>query len=451
MKEIKFECEVITRMFLAGADGKTPELRTPSIKGAMRFCWRAMNEHLSIDKLREKEAEIFGGSGDKERKSKVGVRVDSTDIKISETLWKEIEYEERTAKSGKKYKIPKNENGVAYLLYSTFMLTQRPYIEAGSKFKIILSSFDLNSLQHAIASFWTLSFFGGLGARSRRGGGNFVITQIEDKENILQKIGLEFIKKDSNNFSNWLIENYKKAFNVINSKGKSDFIFAYSNLSFSRFIVSKEPFNSWKDALNEIGKIYQDFRTDNKSDIFGTSAFGLPRKHVQTSDSKNYKRRSSPLIIKVVKIGDNYHWFLIRLAGEFLPEGIVLQEKAKRNGKDKNNEIKKEKPEYSVLDDFWNKIKKDNSEYILFQPDKLEDIKEEIKKSFNPSQIILFGSKARGDFHEKSDIDIAVKGGEMPIAGDEVVGNIDIVNMEKIDSKFKEKINKEGVVVCQKD
>lgn len=36
-KKIIFECEVVTPMFLAGADGKTPELRAPSIKGAIRF------------------------------------------------------------------------------------------------------------------------------------------------------------------------------------------------------------------------------------------------------------------------------------------------------------------------------------------------------------------------------------------------------------------------------
>jgi len=37
MKQITFECETVTPMFLAGADGKTPELRAPSIKEALRF------------------------------------------------------------------------------------------------------------------------------------------------------------------------------------------------------------------------------------------------------------------------------------------------------------------------------------------------------------------------------------------------------------------------------
>ncbi len=52
MKTIEFECETITPMFLAGADGKTPELRPPSIKGLMRFWWRAMNGHLPLNNLK---------------------------------------------------------------------------------------------------------------------------------------------------------------------------------------------------------------------------------------------------------------------------------------------------------------------------------------------------------------------------------------------------------------
>ena len=81
METIKFECEVITPMFLGGADGKGAELRAPSIKGALRFWWRAMNGHLPLKELHEREAEIFGGSGDKQGRSKVIVRVVPVSIK----------------------------------------------------------------------------------------------------------------------------------------------------------------------------------------------------------------------------------------------------------------------------------------------------------------------------------------------------------------------------------
>ncbi|MFQ3675622.1 MAG: type III-B CRISPR module RAMP protein Cmr1 [Endomicrobiia bacterium] len=56
MKTVKFECEVITPMFLCGADGRTAELRPPSIKGLMRFWWRALKGLEDIAKLREEES-----------------------------------------------------------------------------------------------------------------------------------------------------------------------------------------------------------------------------------------------------------------------------------------------------------------------------------------------------------------------------------------------------------
>ncbi len=51
METIKFECEIITPMFLGGADGKSAELRAPTINGALRFWWRAMNGHLPLKEL----------------------------------------------------------------------------------------------------------------------------------------------------------------------------------------------------------------------------------------------------------------------------------------------------------------------------------------------------------------------------------------------------------------
>ena len=57
---VTFECETITPMFLRGADGRTPELRAPSIKGAMRYWWRAINGHLAPNELLAMESAIFG-------------------------------------------------------------------------------------------------------------------------------------------------------------------------------------------------------------------------------------------------------------------------------------------------------------------------------------------------------------------------------------------------------
>lgn len=77
MQAITFKCEVITPMFLAGADGRVSELRPPSIKGAMRFWWRALNGHLPLDKLKKREGAIFG---DTKNRSRFTVSIKALDI-----------------------------------------------------------------------------------------------------------------------------------------------------------------------------------------------------------------------------------------------------------------------------------------------------------------------------------------------------------------------------------
>jgi len=72
MKTVTFSCETITPMFMYGADGKTPELRPASIKGVMRFWWRAINGDLPLDDLKKQEDEIFGNT---EKKSSFSIKI----------------------------------------------------------------------------------------------------------------------------------------------------------------------------------------------------------------------------------------------------------------------------------------------------------------------------------------------------------------------------------------
>ncbi len=65
IETIIFNCQSITHMFSSGADRKEFELRPPTIKGALRFWWRAMNGHLSLDELKKQEAMIFGSPNEK--------------------------------------------------------------------------------------------------------------------------------------------------------------------------------------------------------------------------------------------------------------------------------------------------------------------------------------------------------------------------------------------------
>lgn len=75
MESIVFNCELITPLFMSGADGNTPELRPPSIKGAMRYWWRAMNGHLSLEDLKKEEGNIFGDTSQRSKIIIQGIEV----------------------------------------------------------------------------------------------------------------------------------------------------------------------------------------------------------------------------------------------------------------------------------------------------------------------------------------------------------------------------------------
>lgn len=77
-------------------------------------------------------------------------------------------------------------------------------------------------------------------------------------------------------------------------------------------------------------------------------------------------------------------------------------------------------------------------------------------RKYNVKKVILFGSRARGNFKEKSDIDLAVQGGDfirfMLDVNEETstLLSFDIINLdEEIMSELRESIEKEGKVIYE--
>lgn len=78
-------------------------------------------------------------------------------------------------------------------------------------------------------------------------------------------------------------------------------------------------------------------------------------------------------------------------------------------------------------------------------------------KEYGVDKIVLFGSRARGDYKERSDIDIAVYGNACETFGidmDEKMPTLlkfDVVDMSKsVQEELKNAIEKEGVVLYEK-
>ena len=80
----------------------------------------------------------------------------------------------------------------------------------------------------------------------------------------------------------------------------------------------------------------------------------------------------------------------------------------------------------------------------------------DIARKYNVQKVILFGSRARGNFKEKSDIDLAVQGGDFirfMLAVNEETSTLlkfDIINLdEEIQGELRKAIKKEGRIVYE--
>ena len=81
----------------------------------------------------------------------------------------------------------------------------------------------------------------------------------------------------------------------------------------------------------------------------------------------------------------------------------------------------------------------------------------ELAKHHKIEKIILFGSRARGDYHRASDIDLAVYGGnvvEFAVDVEEMTSTLlsyDVIDMKKENKQnLIETIEKEGVLLYEK-
>ena len=78
-------------------------------------------------------------------------------------------------------------------------------------------------------------------------------------------------------------------------------------------------------------------------------------------------------------------------------------------------------------------------------------------KKYGIEKIVLFGSRARGDSKERSDIDLAVYGGNVEEFYVDIEENVftllkfDVVDMNKsVQKELIESINNEGVIIYEK-
>lgn len=333
MKRLTFELEFITPAFIGGANQQA-ELRPASFVGLLRWWWRALKGECDVKRLREEEIKIFGGDG--KMASPVYLRVEG-DVSKGEDLINEYRLSWSFDKNRRALIGP--HAGVGYLYYSMVALNKREFIKADSRLRLTLIGKD-EFLKHYIASLWALVFLGGVGARSRRGGGNLTVIDYNPKD-----LGISFIP--TGYFDEWLVENLKRAKDLVGcSKTPCN---EYSNLKNVKLVLSPREFNTWFEALNDIGNRFMNFRIKNRQRVFDTAVFGLPVRHSNGQSVKaedDITRRSSPVVIKVVKTPKGkYLWMVLWLWGKFLPNGVKLSFMGKT-----------QEPSFKLIEEFFQEL-----------------------------------------------------------------------------------------------
>jgi CRISPR-associated protein Cmr1 len=308
----------------------------------LRWWWRALKGECDIKRLREEEIKIFGGDG--KMASPVYLKVEG-DVRKGEDLINEYRLSWSFDKNRRALIGP--HAGVGYLYYSMLPKKKRngqeekgrEFIEPGSRIKLTLIGKD-EVLNHYIASLWALVFLGGVGARSRRGGGNLRVIDYNPKD-----LGISFIP--TGYFDEWLMENLKRAKDLVGSSKTP--CNEYSNLKNVKLVLSPREFNTWVEALNDIGNRFMNFRVKNRQRVFDTAVFGIPVRHsngqfVRAED--DITRRSSPVVIKVVKTPKGkYLWMVLWLWGKFLPNGVKLSFMGKT-----------QEPSFKLIEEFFQEL-----------------------------------------------------------------------------------------------
>lgn len=254
MDKYALKCKITTPMFCYGADGKTPELRAPSLKGALRFWWRAIHPDLSLSDLKKTETGIFGGTGDNEA-TKSSFSITIINRSLEKGKYQPLPHHDNSSYCNncekRKGRCKKSYSIDAIMPNSTFDIIIRPKNEE-SKNLLILTS-----------------ILGGIGARSRRGFGCFQIESIDDEKFNLDlskdKIS-ELIKKINQHFE-------------FRDDGRT--------YPYLQKVEIGKSFSDYNELLKKIGQASSEFNTP----YTGTARNG---------------RYASPIYVSVFKQNDEY-------------------------------------------------------------------------------------------------------------------------------------------------
>lgn len=280
METLKLRIKTITPIFMTGANSEKPELRAPSIKGMLRFWWRAINGDLKLGELRSQEKVFFGSAGEDLIKSKFSLQVRYIDSIDSSYKAYPLPHHTGDSKCGYLNRVPNCEkNGKCNKHFPSTA------IAPDKTFELIIRTKGehITYIQNILTASFIL---GGFGKRSRRGFGSMKIVKINNTDFNFD-YSLNAICKLLNSISN-------KTFGVEGDRIKK-LVTAGNNYPYIEEIRIGESIPDCNKLLKLIGE------SSHKNDC------------EQTGFSKGRERFASPIYVSIINVDNTYKPIITRL------------------------------------------------------------------------------------------------------------------------------------------
>lgn len=305
---IKATYRIVTPMFIGDAEQQASGILPASVKGALRFWWRALcwgqirslvqSDREALKRLHTEEGALFGTSADKGNSAAFTLRVNTSGVKFErKTDWPEGGND------------PSGYLGIGLWesgsrAKGNFQL-HRQYVSENQTFSVTLtlnplvSDAQQQTLKDALLA-WGL--FGGLGSRARRAFGSIAIESLDSTP-------LQFASvKAYQSAVNKLFSTYRLA-----SVGQPPFTAISKNTQFS---ISDKLEALARNAHKYLGTAFKNYR-GQPSNLRGSKkrVFGMP--YSGGTPAEGEARRASPLLFHVHPIGAKFVGVVLFLPAAF--------------------------------------------------------------------------------------------------------------------------------------
>ncbi|MGX2040915.1 type III-B CRISPR module RAMP protein Cmr1 [Methylocaldum sp. MU1018] len=341
---------IVTPMFLGDAEQNATEIRPPSVKGALRFWWRALNwgrfradtdDATALRRLHEAEADLFGAAAEeksvKRGQSRFLLTVQSNALKFKGKNHVHARFQSHDAARYLGY-------GLMEAFASKAKNTQagqlmRGCIDEGQSFKVKLlcRGEEGQSVREALIA---LGLLGGLGSRSRHGMGSLSLIELQQNEEPVWKAPAnreDYIKAVRDLFAGKRTTSTEPPYSAFANTTRVDVLLETASpyQALDGFGRGELMYRSWGKDGKVLGERREErFKADHdwskKTRPQGFHPrrviFGLPHNYgkgpsMEVGPSR-HKRRASPLLFHVHALGEkSFIGVSILLNSVFLPHG----------------------------------------------------------------------------------------------------------------------------------